>query len=405
MSGIPLKEFADRRRKLMRAMKGAAGVLFAGEMSSHLPIDFRPDPNFEYFTGVRKEQAAAIVFDPKNPVEGRRCVLLLRPLDPELDRWDGLREEITESLRERTGFKTIYRTNRLPILLRDAARRSGKLACLHALATHTQPISRDLAIFQRITQRLPGVTIEDMSDLPAKLRAVKSSTEVKVIQQAVDISASAYNAVLARLQPGMNEFDVQEILENTYKTNGSRGPAYPSIVGGGLNATVLHYHDNSRELADGDLVCIDSAAEFGGYSADITRTFPINGSFTDRQREIYDLVLKAELAAIRAVKPGATFHELDKAARDIIKKAGYGDYYMHGIGHNIGLETHDITPLSENGKLSEGNVITIEPGIYLPDERIGVRIEDDLLVTKTGSRNLSAKIPKKAAEIERLMKR
>jgi Xaa-Pro aminopeptidase len=183
--------------------------------------------------------------------------------------------------------------------------------------------------------------------------------------------------------------------------SGGRGSAFPTIVGSGLNSTVLHYKDNNQELVSGDLVCIDSGAFFAGYGADISRTVPVSGKFTKRQKEIYEIVLAAEEAAIRSVKPGVTFSELDAIARKIITKAGYGDYFIHSIGHHLGLETHDdCGPVSP---LKKGSVITIEPGIYLPDEAIGVRIEDDILVTAKGRKNLSKSIPKTVSEIEKAM--
>jgi Xaa-Pro aminopeptidase len=203
------------------------------------------------------------------------------------------------------------------------------------------------------------------------------------------------------IRPGVTEFDVQETLEHAYRSNGARGPAYRTIAGTGFNATVLHYHHNNQPLSDGELICIDSAAGYHGYSADVTRTYPVSGRFTERQREIYEIVLKAELAGIAAAKTGATFGQIDKAARDIIVKAGYGDYFIHGIGHHIGLETHDITP---EGPIPEGAIITVEPGIYLPEEKLGVRIEDDVLVGRKPT-VLTAMIPKTVAEIERLMAR
>jgi Xaa-Pro aminopeptidase len=221
------------------------------------------------------------------------------------------------------------------------------------------------------------------------------------MRQAIDITARGYEAALKTIRPGLTEFDVQEAIEHAYRTNGARGTAYRTIAGTGFNATVLHYHANDQPLADGDLICIDSGSEYLGYASDITRTFPVNGKFTPRQKEIYEIVLKAELAAIAVAKAGATFAQIDKAARDIIVKAGFGDSFIHGIGHHLGLEVHDITPA---GPLPEGAVITIEPGIYLPDERIGIRIEDDILIGKGKSTVLSAMIPKTVTEIEKAMR-
>jgi len=233
------------------------------------------------------------------------------------------------------------------------------------------------------------------------LRSVKSSAEIKTIQEAVDMTARGFADAMAFAKEGVNEYQVQATLEHGYAMAGGRGSAFPPIVGGGINSTVLHYKENDQQLVDGDLVCIDSGAFHAGYGADISRTVPVSGTFSKRQKEIYNIVLKAEEAAISAVKPGVTLGELDSIARAIIVKAGYGDYFIHSIGHHLGLETHDTCgPMSP---LKKGAVITIEPGIYLPDEALGVRIEDDIVVTASGHRNLSKVIPKTVAAIQKAM--
>jgi Xaa-Pro aminopeptidase len=200
----------------------------------------------------------------------------------------------------------------------------------------------------------------------------------------------------------MNEFDVQETIEHAYRAAGARSLAFPSIAGSGVNSTVLHYRANAKTIDDGDLICIDSGAKWAGYSADVTRTFPANGQFTKRQREVYEVVLKAQLAAIKAVKPGARNSQIDAAARSVITNAGLGDYFIHGIGHHLGLDTHDATPLGDQ-PLKVGAVMTIEPGVYIPQERLGVRIEDDVLVTRSGCDVLTSGIPKAVKDIERAM--
>jgi Xaa-Pro aminopeptidase len=224
-----------------------------------------------------------------------------------------------------------------------------------------------------------------------------------MIQRAADITAQGFDAILKTLEPGMNEFEVQETIEHAYRTAGARALAFPSIAGSGVNSTVLHYRANTKTIEEGDLVCIDSGAKWQGYSADVTRTLPANGKFTKRQREVYEVVLKAQLAAIKAVKPGARNSQIDAAAREVINKAGFGDYFIHGIGHHLGLDTHDATPLGDQ-PLKIGAVMTIEPGIYIPQERIGVRIEDDVLVTRGGCEVMTRAIPKTIAEIERAMR-
>jgi len=399
---IPTKEYASRRNKLRTALKKSVGVIFAGEAGGDMPENFRPNPHFEYLTGITDEPGAVLVLDPVNPVEARRDMLFLRPLNPELEKWDGLRMEISQALREKLGFKTVFRTTHLPRFLTESARRAKSLACLHPLAQYNQPVSPDLELFGKIAQRIPGCEILDRADEVARLRATKSRSEVAMIQRAIDITAAGFEAVMTATRPGMNEFDVQEVLEHAYRSNGSRGPSFTTIVGSGINSTVLHYKDNQKTIEDGDMICIDSGALFGGYGSDITRTIPANGTFTKRQKEVYDIVLRAEEAAIKATKPGATLAQIDQVARAIITKAGYGDYFIHSIGHHLGLETHDITP---PGPLKVGAIVTIEPGIYIPDEELGIRIEDDVVVTREGCRNLSRAIPKTTVAIEKLMAR
>ena len=199
-----------------------------------------------------------MLLDPSNPLADRRVALFLQSRDPELERWDGYRPAIDSALRKATGIKTIWRTGGLPRSLSIMAGRTKKVACLHGFAAYNQPVSPDLAIFQQMSQRIPGLQIEDQTNLLRRMRSVKSKAEVALMQRAADITAEAYDNVLATLSPGMSEFDVQETLEHTYRSNGSRGPAYGTIAGGGLNGTVLHYQANDQQLADGDLIVIDS---------------------------------------------------------------------------------------------------------------------------------------------------
>ncbi len=397
---IPRSEYAARRTRLRGWLRKSIGVLFAGDHDPHGSSVYRPHPHFEYLTGVVDEPGAVLVLDPAAPVEARREMLFLRPLDPETEKWEGYRLEVGAALRERTGFKAVFRTGLLPRILSDVARRTRSLACLHPLATYDQPVSPDLEIFRKLAERIPGASITDATDRVAGQRSVKSAAEVRMIHRAVDVTRAGFEQVLATIRPGQNEFDVQETLEHAYRENGSRGPAFATIVGSGINSTVLHYEANDRTIERGDLVCLDSGASFGGYGADVTRTIPVSGTFSKRQAAVYTVVLEALDAAIRAVKPGVTISTMDRVARAVITKAGYGDAFIHGIGHHLGLETHDVTP---EGPLRRGAVITVEPGIYLPEEAIGIRIEDDVVVTTTGCRNLSAKIPRTIRAIEQAM--
>ena len=396
-------EYAARRAHVLAAIKDSVSLVFAGDADASIHGEFHACAHFNYLTGITDEPGAVLLFDPSNPVVERRTILFLQPLNPELEKWDGFRMEISAALKAKYGVATIMRTTAFARFLLEATKRSKKFALLHPLAAHTAAVSPDLEVFRKSAERIPGSSIADHTQLLAVMRAAKSTSELALMQRAADITAKGYDAVLRGLKPGLTEFDVQELAEHGYRSSGSRKAAYHTIAGGGFNATVLHYHGNRAPLAAGELVLIDSGADFAGYACDVTRTFPVNGTFTKRQREIYDIVLEAQLAAIAATKAGTTFAAIDKAARDVITKAGYGDAFFHGTGHHLGLDVHDITP---EGAIPENAVITIEPGIYLPSENFGVRIEDDIVVTKkAGGINLTAAIPKSIDAIERAMRK
>jgi Xaa-Pro aminopeptidase len=396
--GIDVSELEARRARVLDGLGGGVGLVFAGEKGA--PDHFEPDWNFYWLTGIRDEPGAVVMLDPGAEDPKRRAILFLKPLNPEVDEWDGFRDRISGPLKKATGFETVMRTYHLPRTLTTVARRRGRLACLHPFTVYDAPVSPDLAVFRKVAERSVGVRIEDCTNLIASVRAVKTEAELAVMRRAAEATAAGYRAAARAIRPGANERDVQRALEDGFRDAGGSGTGYGSIVGAGVNSCVLHYRTNNQPMLDGDVLLIDAAARVGGYTVDVTRTFPVSGKFTREQREIYDLVLKALEAAVAATKPGAYFHDLDAAARRVIDGAGYGDFYMHGIGHQLGIEVHDITP---DGPLVPGMVITIEPGIYLKDKRLGVRIEDDILVTDRGPVNLTSMIPRDAAGVEALM--
>jgi Xaa-Pro aminopeptidase len=399
--GINVSEFVSRRSAVLKSLGSSVGLVLAGDGPPSLQGIWLPDWNFYYLTGIRDEPGAAVLLDPRSEDPKRRCVLFLKPRNPELEAWDGYRDAITSGLKASTGFDTIMRTTNLPRMLTSAARKRKSLACLHPFAVYDSPVTPDLVAFRKVAERCIGVSIQDQTNLISAMRAIKSRTEVAVMEKAAAATASGYAAVARAIKPGVNESEVQRSLEDGFRAGGGTGTGYNSIVGAGLNSTVLHYNANNARLADGDLLLIDAAARVDGYTADVTRTFPVGGRFSAEQRKIYDIVLAALEAGIRAVKPGVHMHQVEAASRRVIEKAGFGDAFIHGIGHQLGIEVHDSTP---DGPLKAGMVITIEPGIYLQDRKIGVRIEDDILVTRTGSKNLTASIPKRAVEVEAMMR-
>jgi Xaa-Pro aminopeptidase len=399
---ITHEEFRARRERLLQELGCAVAIVPAGEADPSLHHPWKPHAHFEYLTGIVDEPGAMLLLDPSNPVAAKRAVLLLRPLNPEVEKWDGFRDELGAALRARTGFDTVMRTGMLGRLLLEGTRRSRTLACLMPLAQWNSPVSADLAILRAQAERVPGTQVQDRSDLLLRMRAAKSAAEIACIREAGRITATGFAAAMRSMRAGMNEFDLQECVEHAYRTNGARELAFRTIAGGGFNATVLHYHANDRPLVDGELVVLDSGAKHAGYSAYVTRTLPVSGRFTARQRELYDTVLRAQAAAIAAVRPGATLAQVDAAGRKVIADAGLGDAFIHGMGHHLGLETHDASP---DAPLEVGAVITIEPGVYLPKESIGIRIEDDVAVTEGGHEVLTPSIPRTADEVERAMAR
>jgi Xaa-Pro aminopeptidase len=398
---IDPKEYAKRRAALLKQLGGSVGVVFAGEHPAPAIGKWRPDLNFLYLTGLDTEPGAALLLDPENENPRRRVALFLKPSNPEAEQWTGLRPAVTSEFKKAVGIETVLRTNQLPGLLTASLRRAKSAACLHPFAVYPAEVSADLKVFQQVAQRVPGVRIEDRTSLLAAMRATKSPAELKLIEKAADITVAAYREAIKYIRPGINESQVQLALETLYKQQGG-DIAYGTIVGGGIGGTVLHYINNDRPLEAGELVVIDSAANFGGYASDITRTFPVSGKFTPEQRDLYETVLKAQATAIKAARPGARLFEVDAAARDVIDAAGLGDYFIHSIGHPLGLHVHDVQP---DHPLKENMVLTIEPGVYLPDRKIGIRIEDDIILTKGGNRNITDRVPKTVKEIEAAMAR
>ncbi|MES1166368.1 MAG: Xaa-Pro peptidase family protein, partial [Pseudomonadota bacterium] len=327
-----------------------------------------------------------------------REFLLLPTRDPEAERWTGERDPIGKALRQKYGFEKIYRAGRLNSLVLDLARRSSVLWQLSTPAAgDKQPA--DLELYGKVSSKLAGVSTRPLTYTLARMRSRHSAAELAIMQRTVRISEAGFRAAVQEIRPGAYEGAVEAAAEKVWKSLGARRPAYASIVGSGPNSTILHYPQSERVMQDGELILMDMSAEYAHYAADITRTFPVNGRFTPEQRKIYNLVLQAQKAAFAKLRPGVYYEELDAAARQVIEDAGYGDYFIHGLGHFVGLDVHDAGAYQE--PLAAGMVITLEPGIYIPDQKLGVRIEDDVLITETGARFLSDGLPREADEIEK----
>ncbi len=262
------------------------------------------------------------------------------------------------------------------------------------------PSKRREAWANALRSRLDGEKVRALEHRLARMRQVKDAGEIELLREACRVTGEALVAAIGRAKPGMKERDFQRILEKGYQDGGAAWLAFPSIVGSGKNGTMVHYTANAEQLDRNELVVVDTGAEIGMYAADVTRTFPADGKFTKRQREVYEAVLAAQEAGIRAIRPGTTLMAIDAVARKVLEERGFGGRMPHLTSHWVGLQVHDVGDYQ--AKLEPGMVLTVEPGIYLADEGIGVRIEDVLVVTEDGSDSLSGWIPKTVEEIEKL---
>jgi Xaa-Pro aminopeptidase len=357
--------------------------------------------DFYYLTGV-DEPGAALLLDPAG-VDAE--VLFLRPLDVEAERWDGERELLpSQAMELATGITTLRRTSSIPrALLRACAH--GGLNFVGEFEPGPAPKPKVMSLYADAVERSYGCEVKDHHGLLSKLREAKDADEVKLLRQAITHTGAGHARILDVLHAGLREFELKDAVEAAFRASGSRHVAYESIVGSGPNGAVLHYPKDDRVMKDGELVVVDAAAEAEFYASDVTRTYPVGGKFSPEQREVYELVLKAQAAGIAAAKAGATVRAVEKAVRKVIDEGGYHDAYLHGCCHFVGLEVHDAGDYE--APLVPGAVLTVEPGVYLPQRGFGVRIEDEVLVLPNGAppEVLTRDIVKDPDELERRLKR
>src|SRR6266550_3738963 len=388
-----------RRRALLKRIGSGSVLIPAGherniEQDYVQDNDFRQDNTFYYFTEL-ETQDAYLLMTARGP-DSLETVLFLPPRTPSQERWTGLRLGPDSVAVRLSGIATV-----LPLDSLD----SRVHAARQPLYT-PQGHGRGQRAADAASATLNVTPIVD------SMRAVKDADEIARLRRAVDISVAGHVAAMRAARPGMYEYELEAALEAGFRRNGADRLGYPSIVGSGPNSTTLHYDVNTRSTENGDLVVIDAAAEWGQYTADVTRTFPVNGKFTPRQKAIYDLVLGAQQAAFDALRPGITMRELDGIARKYMREHSGNlcgertcddrEYFNHGLGHPIGMDVHDV---GIGRPLEPGMVVTLEPGIYIQGEKLGVRIEDDVLVTAKGGEWLSAGAPRTTDAIEKLMGR
>lgn len=401
VAAADLSVFEARRAALMESLDGRVAVLYgaqakAGEVVEEL---FIQDSSFYYLTGI-SEPGAAIILAPG---EMRyREILYLQSRDPDVENWNGRRAPLGDALEKATGFPEVRRIGSLGGDLTGMMQRSKKAAFLGPIVSATTDQSPELTILQDAMARVPGTSLENMADLIPEMRRVKDAWEIERIQKAVNVTGKGLVAAMQSIRSGMQEFQLQSIVDHSYEMEGAQFLGFSTILAWGPNATVLHYTKNDQVIQDKGLVLIDTGAAWEHYSADVTRTIPVNGKFSEREKELYELVLKASNAAIDKVRVGANNHsDVHMTAKKILDEAGYGEYFIHGTGHFVGLDVHDAGNYDLPYK--EGVVVTVEPGIYIPEEGIGIRIEDVVLVTKAGPQVLSGHIPRTVKDIEQQM--
>jgi Xaa-Pro aminopeptidase len=389
---LPASVYQARRERVLSELGGCVAVLAAQGEPSGVTEDFRQDGDFLWLTGVT-EPDAWLLLAPKSKYG--KTALYLRPRDPERERWTGPRAPLSPALRERYGVEVMGRGR--PDRAALAAAQQTDCVALIAPAGALKDERSDAEAARQLAATL-GLRLVYKRDLLARLRSAHGPEEIALMDRAVDITRTGHEAAARSTAAGLSERDVQTQIEYAFFSQGATGLSYSSIVGSGPNGAVLHWDQNSRLLASGDLVVVDAAAEYGRYASDITRTYPVSGRFTPEQAKVYRAVYQAQEDIFAAIKPGVSMADLQKVAETSLKGAGYLEAFIHGFGHFVGLDVHDAGRYDL--PLPVGAVITVEPGVYLPERGFGVRIEDEVLITETGYRLLSERIPRKLEAVE-----
>lgn len=408
--------YQERRNRTAEQMEqGSILILYSGE-AVHISADayqhFEANRQFFYLTGIRRSNMALIIDKCGEKVTE---TLFIEPIDPAIERWVG-KKMTREEAEEISGITQIRWIDSLTAAVDSIMNRKLPKKVYFDTYRHAGVDLPDYNLVRAGEFRTlyPGTEICSIYPIIAGLRMVKDAEEIRTTKEAVEVTDQALNHVLRTLRPGMMEYQVQAEFEYKVKMAGADGMAFPTIAGSGANGTMLHYETNHAECKENTLILLDLGARVKGYNADITRTYPVSGTYTQRQKQIYDLVLKANQAVTELAGPGVTLLELNNCCKKVLaeglmqlglieKEEEVGKYYMHSVSHHLGIDVHDVT-VPEKAKLEPGMIITNEPGLYIDEEEIGIRIEDDLLITENGCEVLSAQILRTTEEIEEMMK-
>jgi Xaa-Pro aminopeptidase len=425
--------FAERRKEFMSLMGEGVAIFAAAPIrirNHDVDYEFRQDSNFFYLTGFEEPECVCILAPGHSKYE---YILFVRPKDKEKETWTGLRagiEGACENFRADIAYPIEDLESILPQFLQDAPR---MYYTLNLYPEWDQRVFRVLDYLRQMHRAgiYPPSQIIDPSEKISEMRLIKRAEDIEVLQKAVDISVRGHVAAMKSVAPEKYEYEVQAVLEYIFRSSGSMRNGYPCIVGSGPNTCILHYNNNDQQMKDGDLLLVDAGAELDYFTGDVTRTYPVNGKFTAEQRSVYEVVLQAQKKAIEACKPGNTHHFVHQIAvhaltdgmiqlgllrgsvDENIENENYKKYYFHRTGHWLGMDVHDTGKYRMDRQwrvLEEGMVTTVEPGLYIPsgDEHshfrnIGIRIEDDVLITSKGPTVLSAACPKEIKDLEAIL--
>ena len=410
-------DFESRRQRILDKMEdNSIAILYSG-IEHHVSADeydlftAQANRNFFYLTGLRRDNMVLVL---DKCVEPAKTMLFIEEADPTMERWYG-RKVTMEEAEEISGIDEVEYIYELESTLDRIMTREDVYTAYFDTYRHQKVDLPDYNVVKanEFKTDYPGVTVKNLFPLVAEERMQKDEDEIELTKKAIALTKDGLCNVMANLKPGMKEYQAQADFEYTIKYLGAEGPSFATIAGSGMNGTMLHYETNQETCKDGDLLLLDLGAKWQGYCSDITRTYPVNGTYTDRQKQVYNIVLKANRAVAKAAKPGMTLRELNDICKKVLaegcielglikEEKEIDKYYMHGVSHHLGIDVHDVM-VASNSKLRPGAVITDEPGLYIDEWETGIRIEDDLLITEDGCEVLSEAIMRNPDEIERYM--
>jgi Xaa-Pro aminopeptidase len=396
--------FSDRRDALIEKVTDGIIIVWGEKEESY---EFRGQRNdFLYLTGLDQPDAVLVLIPGGKRLYSRGIsmteILYLPERDQLEESWTGEKLGPGDRAEVRTGIDNVFDITNIDNHIMIFLRNEKSLNVSARLADPGNPLTKDQLWINSIRDTNPFITIKDLSPHISSMRQRKTAGELDKIRKAIDITRQAILEAMKMVAPGIYEYQVEATVQYYFRFLGGDGQAFDPIVGSGPNSTILHYFANERKMEEGDILVLDVGAQYAGYDSDISRTLPVSGKYTEEQAEIYDIVLEAQRLAIEKIKPGALYREdIDATARVYIADNGYGEYFSHGTGHFVGLDTHDSGEFDI--PLEPGMVITVEPGIYIPEKNIGVRIEDMVLVTEEGHEVLSREVPRTREEIEKIM--